>query len=262
MQNIYPSDFRKKMTGGGVVLGTSMPAPMAHIAAQTYATGPDWVWVDSEHSPWGLEMIYPVLLQGRFAGVAPIVRVPWNEPGIIKRSYDAGAVGVMVPQVDNPEEALQAVKFAKYPPLGERGIAPWFASFFGLSQHDVVVNANSETVLALQMESAEAWEKIDDTLALDGFELLIVGPADLSASYGGEGDVHFGKVEQIMADIVPKVRRAGKALGSTFADPEDCRRWIREGYNVMNVSSPMVVGTLALMRIFSEFREEFGAATG
>ena len=257
MKDLYPSGFRKRLDGGELLLGTGMPAPMAHIAAQTYSTGCDWSWVDLEHSPWGLETMYPVLIQGRMSGVAPILRVPWNEPGVIKRAYDSGTVGVMVPQVDNPEEAEQAVKYAKYPPMGERGIAPWFAGFFGQSQHDVVVNANQETVLALQMESAEAWEKIDETLKIPGFELLIVGPADLSASYGGEGDVHFSKVENIMTDLVPKVKAAGKALGTTFADPEDCRRWIKEGYRVMNVGSPMMFGIGGLQRIFAELREEF-----
>jgi 4-hydroxy-2-oxoheptanedioate aldolase len=259
MTSVYPSNFRQKIASGKAVLGTSLPAPMAHIAAQTYATGCDWSWIDLEHSPWGLETVYPVLLQGRMSGVAPIVRVPWNEPGIIKRAYDAGTVGVMVPQVDNPEEAAQAISYAKYPPTGARGIAPFFASFLGLSQHDVVVNANKETVLALQMESAEAWEKIDEILALDGFELLILGPADLSASYGGEGDVHFSKVENIMVDLAAKVKKSGKALGSTFADPADCRRWIREGYTVMNVSSPMMLGVGGLQKIFDELRGEFGS---
>ena len=260
MEKIYPSNFRKKLASGKAVLGTSMPAPMTHIAAQVYATGADWSWLDMEHSPWGLETVYPVLMQGRLEGCAPVLRVPWNEPGIIKRSYDAGTVGVMVPQVDNPQEAAQAVKYAKYPPVGERGIAPWFAGFLGLSQHDVVVNANNETVLALQMESAEAWEKIDETLKVPGFELLILGPADLSASLGGEGDVHFSKVENIMADLVPKVKKAGKALGTTFADPEDCRRWLREGYTVMNVSSILSIGAQGVKRYFAEFREEFGTA--
>lgn len=260
MTGVYPSNFRQKMATGKAVLGTSLPAPMTHIAAQTYATGCDWSWIDIEHSPWGLETVYPTLVQARLAGVAPVLRIPWNEPGMIKKAYDAGTVGVMIPQIDNPEEAAAAIDAAKYPPMGSRGIAPFFASYLGVSAHQVVTNANDETVLALQMESAEAWEKIDDTLALDGFELLILGPADLSASYGGEGDVHFSKVENIMVDLAAKVKKTNKALGTTFADPEDARRWIREGYTVMNIASPMMLGTVGLQKIFADFREEFGEA--
>ena len=111
------------------------------------------------------------------------------------------------------------------------------------------------------MGGAGAWEKADEPLAIDGDEVLIVGPADLSASYGGEGDIHFGKVEQIMTDLVPKAKKAGKFLGSTFADPADCRRWIAEGYRMMNVASPMLLGTQGLTRVFAELRDEFGAAT-
>ncbi len=260
MTSVYPSNFRQKMATGKAVLGTSLPAPMTHIAAQTYATGCDWSWIDIEHSPWSLETVYPTLVQARLAGVAPILRIPWNDPGMIKKAYDAGTVGVMIPQVDNPGEAAAAIDAAKYPPMGSRGIAPFFASYLGLTAHEIVTKANDETVLALQMESAEAWEKIDDTLALDGFELLILGPADLSASFGGEGDVHSSKVENIMIDLAAKVKKTSKALGTTFADPEDARRWISEGYTVMNIASPMTLGTIGLQRIFAEFREEFGEA--
>ena len=257
MTSLYPSDFRTKLKGTGVLLGTGMPAPMPNIAAQTYSAGPDWVWIDTEHSPWGLETVYPILIQARLAKVAPIVRVPWNEPGIIKRTYDAGAVGVMIPQVDTPKEAADAVASSKYPPLGSRGIAPWFGNILGVSVTEIVMNANSETVLALQMESVEAWEQVDEILETPGFEVMIVGPADLSASYGGHGDVHFGKVEQIMSDLVPKARKAGKVLGTTFADPTDCRRWLKEGYRMMNVSTPMDLGTITLTKIFRELRDEF-----
>ena len=130
---MYPSDIRKKLSSNGVVLGTSMFTREAHVAQVIYNAGPDWVWIDQEHSPWGSESIGTICVQGRSSDVAPIVRVQWNDPGEIKKAYDTGAVGVMVPQVDNPEEALDAVKFSKYPPQVERGIAPFFASFMGLS---------------------------------------------------------------------------------------------------------------------------------
>ena len=174
---MYPSTIRSKLATGGAVLSSSMFSREPHVAHTIYSSlKPDWVWIDQEHSPWGTESIGTICVQGRNLGVSPVIRVPWNDPGDIKKAYDVGAVGVMVPQVDNPEEAADAIRYAKYPPMGERGIAPWFASLLNVTQDDVLEHANSETLLIIQMESTEAYEKVDDTLALEGFEVLFGRP--------------------------------------------------------------------------------------
>jgi 2-keto-3-deoxy-L-rhamnonate aldolase RhmA len=193
----------------------------------------------------------------RQAGVAGVIRVPWNAPGDIKKAYDVGAVGVMVPQVDNPDEAREAIQYAKYPPIGERGIAPWFGGMMGLTQDDVIRHANDETLLIIQMESVEAYDRVDEILALEHFDVLLVGPTDLSASLNVPGKLHHAKVEKIMVEMVERVKGTGKALGTTWGDPEDCRRWIEIGYRFMNVSSVLGLGTEGTRRYFAEFREAF-----
>jgi 2-keto-3-deoxy-L-rhamnonate aldolase RhmA len=255
----YPSTIRQKIARRDVVLGTGMFTPEPHVAAAIYnGCGVDWVWIDHEHDPFGTESVGTIAVMGRQAGVAPVIRVAWNDPGLIKKAYDVGAVGVMVPQVDNAEEARQAIKYAKYPPLGERGIAPFFAGLLGVSGDDVIKNANSETVLVLQIESVEAWEKVDETLKLKDFEVLLFGPTDMSASLGVGGKIHHPKVEKMMLDLAKKANGAGKMLGCTFGDPEDCRRWIGEGYRFMNISSPLGLGINGVKKYTREFREQFG----
>jgi 2-keto-3-deoxy-L-rhamnonate aldolase RhmA len=236
-----------------------MFSPEAHVASAIYrGCGVDWVWIDHEHEPFGTESVGTNAVMGRQMGVAPVIRVAWNDPALIKKAYDVGAVGVMVPQVDNPEEARQAVRYAKYPPVGERGIAPWFAGMVGATQDDVIRHANDETVLILQIESAEAYEKVDETLKIKDFDVLLFGPADMSASLGVPGKVHHPKVEKVMLDLAKKAKRAGKMLGCTFGDPEDCRRWIGAGYRFMNVSSPFSLGINGVRRWVMQLREEFG----
>ena len=255
---MYPSDIRKKISNNDLLLSTSMFSREPHVAAVIYQTNPDWVWIDQEHSPFGTESIGAICVMARQAGVAGVIRVPWNNPGDIKKAYDVGATGVMVPQVDNPEEAAEAIQYAKYPPIGERGIAPFFASMMGIPASDVIEHANSETILILQMESIEAYEKVDETLKLEHFEVLLVGPTDLSASLGVPGQIHHDRVEQIMSDVAKKMEGTGKALATTFGDPEDCRRWIGEGYRMMNVSSLLALGSVGTKKYFAEFREQFG----
>lgn len=253
---MYPSKIRERIRNNELLLSSSLFSREAHVAAAVFQTGPDWVWIDQEHSPWGTESLGLICVMARQMGVAGVIRVPWNTPGDIKKAYDSGAVGVIVPQVDNPEEVQDAVRYAKYPPIGERGIAPWFAAPLGITGDDVIKHANDETVLILQMESVEAYEKIDDILTNEHFEVLLVGPADLSASLGFPGQIHHSKVENIMVDVAQKMKGTGKALATTFADPEDCRRWIKEGYRMMNVSSVLALGTIATKNYFEEFRAE------
>ncbi len=260
MPNAYPSTIRGRIASNDLLLSASMYTRMPHIAAAVYQTGPDWVWIDQEHSPWGTESIGTIAVMGRQMGVAPVIRVAWNDPAQIKKAYDVGAVGVMVPQVDNEKEAADAIRYAKYPPIGERGIAPFFATYMGLTGDEVLENANNETVLIIQMESVEAYERIDETLKLKDFEVLLVGPADLSASLGIPGKMSHPRVENIMVDVAQKMKKQGrgKALSTTWNDPVLARKWIAEGYRMMNVSSTLAEGTVGMKRIFTELREEFG----
>ena len=136
---MYPSNVRMKIRENALILGTAMFTREAHVAASIYQTGADWVWIDQEHSPWGTESVGTIAVQGRQAGCAPVIRVAWNDPGLIKKAYDVGAVGVMVPQVDGPEAAARAIDYAKYPPIGNRGIAPWFAAMMGIDAKKTMI---------------------------------------------------------------------------------------------------------------------------
>ncbi len=254
---MYPSNIRQRLKNNDLLLSTLIFGREPHVASAIYQTKPDWVWIDQEHSPWGTESINMLCVMARQAGVAGVIRVPWNTPGDIKKAYDVGAVGVMVPQVDTPDEVRDAVKFAKYPPTGERGIAPWFAMPLGTTPLEVIQKANDETILILQMESVEAFAKIDEILEVENFEVMLFGPDDFTASLGVSSPSH-PKVEKAMLEVAEKVKKSGKALATTFADPEVARRWIKEGYRMMNVSSVLALGTIQTIKIFNELREEFG----
>jgi len=86
-----------------------------------------------------------------------------------------------------------------------------------------------------------------------------VGPTDLSASLGISGDIHNSKVENIMTDVAHRIKGTGKYLATTFADVDDCRRWIGEGYQMMNVSSTLALGTIQTAEIYAELRETYKA---
>ena len=254
---MYPNPLKQKIKDGQLVLGTGLPTHDIRVAAAlAYGCTADFIWIDQEHSPFGprdLEMI-PIILRQR--GIAPMVRVAWNEPAHIKKAYDGGAVCVMVPQVDNVEEAKQAIDYAKYPPIGTRGISPTWPALAGIDGREVIQTANDETVLALQLESVEHYEQVDEVLALDGFDVLFVGPMDLSASLGVMTDMQNPKVQNIMEEMPKRAEGSGKVIGTILGNPEEIRQKIDWGYKFLVLGSPLGYGIQFVNQRFEEYREQ------
>lgn len=251
---MYPNNLKERLRRGEVLLGTALAGRDLYVGAATFRTGPDWVWIDQEHSPHEVESLGMIPVMARQAGVAPVVRVAWNDPALIKKAYDAGAVGVMVPQVNTREEAEQAVRYAKYPPLGERGVGPHWPLLAGEDFAQVVRTANEETVLILQMESRSAYENLDEILEVANFDVLLVGPADLSASLGVIMEMDHPRLQEIMREIPRRLEGTGVVAGTTFTDVNECREKIDWGYRFMNVGSLVVYGAIALREHFAGLR--------
>ncbi len=106
----YPNPLRSRIRAGELVLGSVLSAPTASVAAQTCGAGIDFLWIDTEHQPYGVEALDFIPGLARLRGVAPMIRVAWNDPHLIKKAYDSGAVAVMVPQITTAEEAARAVQ--------------------------------------------------------------------------------------------------------------------------------------------------------
>jgi len=153
---MYPNPLKQKLRKGEIVLGTSLPVPSSLVLGTIVQARPDFVWIDTEHAPFATESLDAIPVLARQNGVAPMIRVAWNDPALIKKAFDVGAVAVMVPQVNTAEEAARAVQYARYPPEGQRGLSPMWARIAGEDWNHVIKTANAETVLILQVESQEA----------------------------------------------------------------------------------------------------------
>ena len=220
---MYPNPLKQKLRKGDIVLGTSLPVPSSLVLGTIVQAQPDFVWIDTEHAPFATESLDAIPVLARQNGVAPMIRVAWNDPALIKKAYDVGAVAVMVPQVNTAEEAARAVQYARYPPEGQRGLSPMWTRIAGEDWNHVIKTANAETVLILQIESQEAYDNIDEIKQVAGIDVLLVGPLDLSASVGKITETSAGEVQEIMRDVpraTGRVRhcRWHHACGS-FRDP-------------------------------------------
>ena len=130
----------------------------------------DWLWIDCEHG-WAasVEGTGAACVLARSLGVAPVIRVAWNDPALIKKALDMGAVGVMVPQVQNATEAKAAVDAARYYPDGMRGISPPWTALAGMGMDSAVLKKiQEETVVMVQLESEESYKNLKEIAAVPG----------------------------------------------------------------------------------------------
>ena len=252
---MYPNPLKKKLSNGELVLGTGgVHGPSLHLVGAIIGTGPEFIWIDTEHQPFGAEALTATCAIMRLRGVAPLVRVAWNDPALIKKTYDVGAVAVMVPQVDDAEAAARAVEFARYPPQGNRGISPNWPMVVGADRDHVVATANEETVLVVQMESKTAFENLDQIIQVDGIDVIMVGPLDLSASLGKTGDTNDPEVQEIMEEVPRRLEGTGIVAATTLVDVAEIQEKIRWGYRMLNVGSIVGYGAQVLTGHLDELR--------
>lgn len=209
-----------------------------NVSAEIIAhSGFDWIVLDMEHGPNDLGEIVSQL-QAMATGTAmPVVRPPWNDFVAIKRLLDAGARTLLVPYVQNAQEAEAAVAAIRYPPRGIRGVAGGArASNFGRAK-GYLANAEDTICLLLQVETAEALEQLEEIASLDGVDGVFIGPADLAASMGHLGDMTAAPVQDAIRDAAQRLAKIGKASGILTAVEEDARRYIEWGYVFVAVGS-------------------------
>ncbi len=253
---MYPNPLKQKLQDGELVLGTGLSAFTPQVAGMTCNADIDFVWICTEHSPYSFETldVIPSLIRQR--GVAPMIRVANNDAGLIKKAYDVGAVAVMVPQVDTPAEAAAAVEHAHYPPEGKRGITPNWPWVVGVDWTHVIRTANEETVLILQLESRKAYDNLDAIVEVGGFDVLLVGPMDLSASVGRITETGCEEVQGIMEEVPRRIAGSGIVAGTTLGLVAEVQEKYRWGYRFLNVGNPLAYGMQVLSRNLATLRSD------
>ena len=200
---------------------TSLSDPaVAEIAA---GAGFDFVVVDTEHTPLGLETVADCLRAVDANDGQSVVRVPWNDPVRIKRLLDLGPDGLLVPMVDTAEAAREAVAATRYPPEGERGVAAARAADYGRTFGSYVESDHRDLTLVLQVETGDAVENAADIAAVDGVDALFVGPADLSASLGVFAEWTDDVFLEAVETVLEAGEEAGVPVGTLGTTPEQIR---------------------------------------
>ncbi|MDR7415783.1 MAG: aldolase/citrate lyase family protein [Armatimonadota bacterium] len=219
------------------VIGHWLSFPCPAVAELLSALEPDWLVVDTEHGPSSWETVEDQLRAMRGTGVTPIVRVAANDPALIKLALDRGAMGVIVPLVSSPEEARRAVLASRYPPEGIRGVAGTRASRYGLDLAEYFAAWNREALVICQVETLPGLEQVEEIAAVEGVDVLFVGPNDLSASVGHFRRFEAPEYEEAVQRVLAAARRRGKAAGYLASDPEEALRRIAQGFRFVGIGS-------------------------
>ena len=219
----------------------SMASP---ISAEILAgAGFDWILIDGEHAPNDILLLVSQLQAMRGGTAEPVFRIPWNEPVIIKRALDAGVRSLLVPFVQNAEEARKAVAAARYPPLGTRGVAVVpRANDYGRVR-DYHRNAHLETCILVQLETRVALKEIEAIAAVDGVDGMFIGPSDLAADFGHLANNKHPEVQAAIRDAARRIRATGKSAGNLSGNLDDVEPLFEMGFNFTAAGSD--VGLLA-----------------
>jgi 4-hydroxy-2-oxoheptanedioate aldolase len=243
--------FKSAVREGRAQIGIWCTIPGSDNAEALAGCGFDWMLIDTEHSTVGLDTVKAMLQAAAPYPTQAIVRPGWNDAVEIKRILDAGAMSILVPYVQNAEEAARAVSAVRYPPHGTRGVAGITrASRYGTVDR-YTARADDEICLLVQVETAEALRNIEAIAAVPGVDGIFVGPADLAASMGFPGDASAPEVKAAILDAIRRIRAAGKPAGILSLDPDLLKEAVAAGsvFTAVDVDQAILLrGARALAR--------------
>lgn len=215
-------------------LGALVSMPSVHVMQTLAHAGFDWLFIDMEHGPIAIESAHAMIAATQGTGAAPVVRVAWNEPWLVKPALDAGAMGIIFPMIRSAAEAEAAVRAVRYPPRGERGFGPFYAPMrFGVAPHEYADLADREVLCIALIEHRDAIDDIEAIAAVEGLDACLIAPFDLSMSYGYRDGADHDEVRQAIARAEAVLLPAAPAVGGLALDRDAAKSMITKGYRLI-----------------------------
>lgn len=224
--------LRKRILTNELTLGSWITIGHPNVAEILANTGFDWLVIDIEHNPIDPAMVQTLITTIQSKGVKAFVRVSKNEEVVIKQVLDAGADGIIVPMVCSKEDALRAVDYAKYPPVGRRGVGLARAQQYGRQFDEYKQWVNDGLIVIAQIEHIDGINNLEEIISVDGIDGTIIGPYDLSGSMGMPGEFEKPVVKEALAKYIDicKTRNFPMGFHVVNTDPQKILEKIDEGY--------------------------------
>ncbi len=228
------------LKSGGIVLGGEISRLASHEVARIYAlAGYDFVFIDMEHTPFDLETVARMIETARAVKLVPLVRVPQAEYAWVSRVLDAGAMGIIVPRVNTPEQVRSLVSWTRYPPLGIRGFA---CTHFQNEDREVPPDdfmraVHEHTLLVIQIERREALANLSEMVSIAGVDVACLGYMDLSVDMGIAGQVAHPDMVAAIQRLIDVSQQHSVAPGIICAEIDVVMDWMHRGMRFVSYSS-------------------------
>ncbi|ABM93936.1 HpcH/HpaI aldolase family protein [Methylibium petroleiphilum] len=259
-----PNRLREIWKSGGAALNGWLAIPNSFSAETMAHQGWDALTIDLQHGVVDYQAMVPMLQALSTTATVPVVRVPWLEPGILMKTLDAGAYGVICPMVNTREDAQKLVAYTHYAPRGTRSFGPVRALLYGGA--DYAQHANDTIVTFAMIETAQALDNLDDILSVEGLDAIYIGPSDLSLALGCTPT--FDDVDPPVAQAIDHILARAKAHGVVAAihngSPEAALARIAKGFQFVTVSSDARLMAAGAQQVVAKMRDRptSGSAQG
>ncbi len=227
-------NLKKRLKAGEALNGCWLNLGSALTAEIVGSAGFDWALIDLEHGAGNEKDVLSQLQALESSNTAALVRIESGAKQRIHRVLDLGAEGIMCPHIDTAEEAKAVVNGLRYPPHGSRGVAKMVrATGFGKNFNEYSTNANDDILGIVQIESPEALEHLNEIAAIDGIDVLFIGPGDLTMSLGIFGQFDHPLFLDAVKTTVVAAQNAGKASGILLSNPDDYNKFYNLGMRMI-----------------------------
>jgi 2-keto-3-deoxy-L-rhamnonate aldolase RhmA len=242
--SVRTNPVRAALKEGKAVFGSEISRLASPSVARIFAgAGFDFVFIDMEHTPFGLETVAGMIEAGRASGIVPIVRVPQAEQVWVSRVLDSGAQGIIVPRVNTPRQAMDIVSWTRYPPHGIRGFASTAAQtdWRPVEPRPFIESVHEETLVVVQIERQEALDNLEPMLAIPHVDVACLGYMDLSVDLGIPGEMdHPGMIEAIDR-LITVARRCQVAPGIISPDMAAVTHWVERGMRFVSYATDAIL---------------------
>jgi len=262
----YAQKIRETLKNGGLVSGTNVLFAGASTSAIMASAGSDFIWIDMEHGPIDYKDAYEHMLAAHSGGAAALIRVPANDPDMMKKTLDMGVDGVIFPLVRSAAETRTMVESCLYPPHGTRGWNPLGAAQYGKTGGQAYVNGYKDSVLRIIMlEHIDACRELDEILQIPWLDGIMIGPCDFSGSMGRLLDIQNPEQNALLDEAIQKCHDAGLFAGvalGCMTEQASYDRWLKAGVQMFSVGQDMDFIFTSVQRKLAELNQEWekGAA--
>jgi 4-hydroxy-2-oxoheptanedioate aldolase len=238
-----------RLREGAALTAVFVIIPSTHVVEMIGIAGFDAVIIDMEHGPFSIDSLIPLILAAKARDMYPIVRVRANDPALIGAALDAGAAGLLVPQVTSAAAAAAVVQAARFAPDGARGTNPWVrAANYGAAP-GWFAEANRDVSVMVMIEGREGLAALDEIVAVKGLDGIFLGPVDMAQSLGVGGQPEHAKVIEAMRSTIATASARHLATAVFAPTSAAAKRWLGLGVRVIALSEDAVVMMDAFRRL-------------